>query len=192
MHATDGKGNKGKSGVQGLVDNTLPTVTFTAPAANAVVNGTFGFEVALADAGSGVASVTVRIEGEAPTQDPSQVFAPPRTSTSVSGSENTIGRSDGPITLRARATDAAGNEAETSIVVVVDNTCPDRRLVTPSQGQRVSGTITLHARSDAPDLASIQILVDAYKIVTGSSLQRIPDSGPYGTAFTPRSPWSEG
>jgi len=59
---------------------------------------------------------------------------------------------------------AVGNESIATVSVVVDSTLPDKALVSPSDGDRVKGTVSITAESSAADLDLIVILVDGQQI----------------------------
>jgi hypothetical protein len=175
--AHDGKGLDRDASVSITVDNTAPSVTILAPADGAVVGGTVPFQVLVEDATSGVAAATMRAAGVAPTGDASTTYATPVASDTLNGSEDTTRWPDGPLTLTAFAVDAAGNQsAIASVNVTLDNTKPDKTIVTPSAGDVVSGTITIEATANDPHLASIEIFVDGNLVGTATS-------SPYSVAF---------
>jgi hypothetical protein len=112
----------------------------------------------------------MRAAGTPPTVDASVVYDPLPVGISSDirlGAEDTTSRLDGPLTLTARAVDVAGNEATIEITVLVDNTAPDKTLVTPTNGSTVSGVIPILAEVSDPDLALIEIRVDGQLV--GSS-----------------------
>ncbi|WP_234555164.1 Ig-like domain-containing protein, partial [Thermus caliditerrae] len=103
--AKDGAGNQGETTLAITVDKTPPTVTWLEPADGAVVSGTVPLRVEATD-NVGVAKVeffagSTKI-GEA-TSAPYEI------------SWNTTAYPDGPVTLKARAEDRAGNVAEAAI-----------------------------------------------------------------------------
>ena len=63
-----------------------------------------------------------------------------------------------------RVSSAVGNESIATVSVVVDSTLPDKALVSPSDGDRVKGTVSITAESSAADLDLIVILVDGQQI----------------------------
>jgi hypothetical protein len=175
--ATDGKGNSAAHAITVLADNTPPAVAILAPVDGAWVAGTIAFVAEGADGGSGLAEVTLRAGGLAPTLDPSAVFSPPVASALLEGEEDTTRRPDGPLALTAAARDDAGNEASASIVVNADNTAPEKSIVSPLEGETVSGTIDIIVEvTEEPNLASIEILVDGVSLGTSAT-------SPFAVAF---------
>jgi hypothetical protein len=165
--SVDAKGNSASASIMVLVDNTAPVISITNLVPGSFVSGDLGIDVDASDSGSGLSSVQVLSGMGAPSTDPSRTFATATPSYFGSGAEDTALHPDGPLTFTAIATDAAGNETVVSVEVLVDNVAPDKTLITPVDGDRVCGVIDITAESSAPDLASIDLLVDG--VVIGSS-----------------------
>jgi hypothetical protein len=149
------------------VDTQPPSVSFTAPAANAPLRGTVTVS---ANASDNVAVAHVDFY-DGPTligSDTSSPFSVPWT---TSG--------DGPHTLTATAFDTAGLSSSVTRAVNVDNTPPTVSLTAPTGGT-VSGTIALTADSGDPapgtGVASVQFLVDNNVVATDTS-------APYSTSW---------
>ena len=134
------------------IDNTAPSVTRTAPAANAILRGTAAFAGSASDAGSGLASDSFVL---------SQSGVDKATVPAIAGSGNAVSATldttlpatpDGLYDVRLEAHDSAGNTATTSLVTVrIDNTSPTGSLTTaPTAGSTVSGAVAL-ASADAAD-----------------------------------------
>jgi sugar lactone lactonase YvrE len=165
--ATDFKGNHASTTRTFDVDNTAPSIVITAPTAS-VVGGTMTFTADASDGGSGLSTVTMLVAELAPTTDGSTSFAVPQASpVSVTSYEDTAQMLDGPVVLKVRATDAAGNTSEATRVVTVDNTAPDKTIVSPTDGATVSGIVPIVAQATDPNLASLVIKVDGQ--VVGST-----------------------
>jgi parallel beta-helix repeat protein len=103
-------------------DTLAPTVTFRAPAAGALVRGAIDVEAEAADAGSGVASLTLEADGRPIPAVRSP--AAPAPILRASGVWSTAGVPDGAHTLTAVAVDQAGLAASATRVVITDNTPP--------------------------------------------------------------------
>ena len=148
-------------------DTTPPTVTFTAPNANAAVRGTVNVS---ANASDNVAVDHVDFF------DGSTLIA---TDSSAPYSVPWTTSGDGPRTLTATAHDTSGNTASDTRNVTVDNTPPTATLTSPT-GSTVSGTITMTADSSDPSPASgvtaVQFLVDGNVIATDTT-------APYSTTW---------
>jgi hypothetical protein len=139
------------------VDNTAPTSSITAPAANANIKGnSVTVSATSTDGGSGVASVQFKLDGAnlgaADTTNPYSVTWD--TTTALDGSH----------TLTAVATDNAGTTTtSSSVTVTVDNTNPTGSLTAPAASANVKGTVTVSSNS-----------ADATSGVTNAAFQRSP------------------
>lgn len=120
-------------------DVTAPTVAITSPAAGASLAGATTIVVGAAD-NVGVSSVTVSAGGQslgAAVLQPDGTWTLPWNTTTLV---------DGPVTLTASATDAAGNVATSGPVTVTvanaDTAAPSVAFVSPANGATVKGTVT--------------------------------------------------
>ena len=95
-----------------MVDTVPPVVNITSPAAG-TIRGTVSIEATASDAASGLASLTVSVDG---------LIAP--AASGLSWNTNAIGVSGQTYIVRAHATDNAGNTADSTVTVLVDNTPP--------------------------------------------------------------------
>jgi hypothetical protein len=121
--ATDSSGNAATTSVSLTVqtapaDSTPPTVTVTAPAAGSSATGAVTVAGTSND-NTSVSAVDVSVDGGA--------WVRASGTSSWSWSWNTTTLSNGSHTVAARATDSAGNSAQTSVSVTVSNTatCAD-------------------------------------------------------------------
>jgi hypothetical protein len=169
--AVDGVGNFSVVSIQVRVDNTAPSVSIGDLVAGQFVSGAAAFSVDVSDAGSGLASVEILAGGSPPSDDPSGVYSPPAIVTTDTrfGEHDTSRGLDGPLTFVARVTDRAGNEATTEVTVTVDNTAPQKTLVSPTDGSTVSGIIQIVAEFDDPNLDVIEIRVNGQLVATSST-----------------------
>jgi len=174
--AVDAVGNAASESVRVHVDNTLPTLAFSSPEDGAQVSGTFAFELAASDAMSGVVSVEVLANGAAPTDAPPGAQDMPVPTLVFSGQEDSTRWPDGELRLSAKVTDAAGNEASTSIVVRVSNSVPATVVISPADGSRVSGVIQIGVEVSGPEVALVELFVDGSLL--GSS-----GSAPFAVSF---------
>ncbi|GMU19992.1 MAG: hypothetical protein AMXMBFR13_00930 [Phycisphaerae bacterium] len=136
-------------------DVTPPVVSIVAPAASATVTGQTKVRVRAED-NEDVAEVMLLLDGV------------PLATDAVPGYEFVLNASlyaAGPHQLTAVATDTAGNQAEASIIIGVggplDFTLPSVTLISPVEGARIRGVITI--RADATDnrgLALAEVLLD--------------------------------
>ena len=136
--ARDAAGNtRTSANVSVTVDNALPTVSLTAPAAGALVAGTISLTATATD-NAGVQDVQFRVDG-------ANVGAAD-TSSPYSLSLNTTTLSNGTHTLSAVARDTAGNTRTSSNVsITVDNQLPAVAITAPANGATISGTTTVTA-----------------------------------------------
>lgn len=169
--AEDLAGNTQEATVPVEVDRTPPTVVWKAPADGAVVSGTVTLEVEATD-NVGVAKVeffagSTKL-GEA-------------TSAPFTFNWNTTVYPDGPVTLKARAVDAAGNAAEATLTVTVAN-APKVSWVSPMPNQKLAGFVDLQAEVRALRAVS---RVDFYFGPDENSLAKIPGSpSPSGNMYS--------
>jgi hypothetical protein len=93
-------------------------------------------------------------------------FSPANGDTSWTDRIDTTALSDGPHTITAKATDAAGNSATSSVAVVVENAAPDTTppkisIARPNNGATLSGLIDVSgSASDDVGVASVKLAVD--------------------------------
>lgn len=132
VQAEDKAGNTGEVALRANVDRTPPAVVWRRPADGAEVSGTVPLEVEATD-NVGVAKVeflagSTKLGGA--------------TSAPFTFSWNTLSYPDGPVTLKARAVDAAGNAAEATLTVTVANQ-PGVFWINPVPNQEVAGLVTL-------------------------------------------------
>jgi chitinase len=161
--AKDRAGNERREPLNLVVDRQAPTVVWRRPADGAQVSGTVTLEVEATD-NVGVAKVeffagSTKL-GEA-------------TSAPYTFSWDTTGYPDGPVTLKARAVDAAGNAAEATLQVTVANL--DRQAPTvvwrrPADGAQVSGTVTLEVEAtDNVGVAKVEFFAGSTKLGEATS-----------------------
>jgi RHS repeat-associated protein len=135
LHATPGNGGGLTSPAAEVAlvhDDVPPSVVFRAPAAGASVRQLAAVEVAASDDRAEVESVALRVGGTAL----AAALAPPAPAASVTAtaSWSTTAVADGAHTLSARVGDRAGNSADATRIVVVDNTPPDTQIATGPDG----------------------------------------------------------
>lgn len=158
VKAFDGAGNVTTSaGVAVTLDNTAPTAALSAPAYNAYVGGTVLISATASD-NLGVTQVEFYAESTLIGTDTSAPYEVSWNSTSMA---------DGLRVLKAKAHDAAGNTATSSIVVTLDNTPPDAALTSPAQNAYVRGTVLINATaSDTQGIARVEFYDGATLIGT--------------------------
>lgn len=128
VFATDHAGHIGSASVEVFLDTTPPIAEWSSPRDGACVRGTLDLSASASDPGTGIASVTVSVDGGA-----AQPMAP-ADGGSYGCSIDTTTLGDGQHTLRLRAVDGIGNWTERTIAIIVDNTPPDLHVVTPGDG----------------------------------------------------------
>jgi chitodextrinase len=137
--ATDTFGNLGSSSVVNVTvaDQTAPTVSITAPAASAVVNGSTVAVSANSSDNVGVVGVQFKLDGaNLSTED---------TTSPYSVTWNSTTATSGTHSLTAVARDAAGNTTtSTAVSVNVDNAAPTVSITAPTAGSNINGTVTVN------------------------------------------------
>lgn len=120
--------------INNVADVTLPTVSITSPTDGATVADTVAITADAVDAESGVASVEFYVDGALVGVD---------TAAPYSFMWNTVGVSNGAVTLGVLATDVAGNVASSSVLVTVQNTAdtvpPAVIIMNPLNGAVMDG-----------------------------------------------------
>ena len=166
--ATDAAGNSATSAsITVNVDNTTkdttpPTVTMTSPASGATVSGTVAVTATAADNVS-VAGVQFQLDGAN--------LGSAKAASPYAFSWDSTKSSNGSHTLRAIATDGAGNSTTSaSVTVTVNNTTKDTTpptvtLTAPANGAKVAGTVSVSANaSDNVSVASVQFQLDGANV----------------------------
>jgi hypothetical protein len=179
--ATDNKGNTATSaGITVKVDNTVkdttpPTVSITAPANGTKVLGVVAVTATASDNVS-VANVQFELDGAnvvAPDLAPPYAY-----------SWDTTKSANGSHTLKAIATDGAGNSTTSAVVTVTvnnnaaDKTPPAVSITAPAASATVSGTVNVTATaSDNIGVAGVQFQVD------GANAGMLERAAPYAFAW---------
>jgi Big-like domain-containing protein/carboxypeptidase family protein/SdrD B-like protein len=179
--ATDNTGNSATSASIGVrVDNSVkdttpPTVSITAPSNGAKVTGVVAVTANASDNVS-VASVQFELDG---TNVGARELAAP-----YAYSWDTTKSANGSHTLKAIATDGAGNSATSALVTVTvnnnsaDKTPPSVSITSPAPSATVSGTVNVTASaSDNTGVAGVQFQVD------GVNAGALEAAAPYGIAW---------
>jgi PKD repeat protein len=153
VRAKDRAGNESETSVSVAIDNAPPIVAITEPLSGVVVSGVITVSVQANDAISGVASVSLYLDGllqAALTQPP---FNFPL---------NTLPFASGPHTIGARAVDNSGNQAESSILIVFDPVPPVVSITSPASGAIVSGiiTVTVEANDSISGVGGVTLYID--------------------------------
>lgn len=162
-----------------VADTTAPTVALTSPAA-AIVRGVVQVAATASDDGV-VAEVAFLANGTPIGVDAFSPYEVPWDTTAFP---------DGPVTLAARAKDGAGNAAEATFDVVVDNSGPTVSIDDPPPGG-VHGTVTVRILAADPSGVD-HIDVYAGALLLGAAVPVPLDAGAYSvtwqtTAFDNRS-----
>ena len=156
-------------------DTTPPTVSITGPANGAKVSGVVAVTANAADNVS-VASVKFEIDGA--------VVGTPDLAAPFAYSWDTSKSSNGGHTLKAIATDGAGNSTTSAAIMVTvnntggDKTAPTVSITAPAAAATVSGTVNVTATaSDNVGVASVQFQVD------GVNAGALDGATPYALAW---------
>lgn len=158
------------------VDSTSPTVSVTAPASGALVNGTVNITANASDA-SGISKVEFLIDGTLKGTDTTSAYTYGWASTLVSNGSHTI---------TVKAYDTVGNVATSSgVTVTVNNTSADTSAPTTSVTSPAGGTsfqvgsnVTVNANAtDNVAVTKVEFLVDG-------SLKSTDTATPYSYAWS--------
>ncbi len=179
--ATDNAGNTATSAIVAVkVDNTVkdttpPTVSITAPANAAKVSGVVAVT---ANASDNVSVASVQFELDGANVGSLDLAAP------FAYSWDTTKSANGSHTLKAIATDGAGNSMTSAVVTVsvtnnaADKTPPTVSITSPAASASVSGTVNVAATaSDNTGVTSVQFQVD------GVNAGALEAAAPYAFAW---------
>lgn len=157
-------------------DAAPPSVEVTAPAAGSTVSGTQVAVAADAVDDSTVSTVEFLVGSTVVGTDTTAPYSVAWDSTSVP---------DGPVSMTARATDAAGNTGTSSPILVTvrnDQTPPTVTVTAPAAGSVVSGTqVTVAANASDPSG------VTSVEFYSGSLLIGTDSTAPYSIAWNSKS-----
>ena len=143
------------TGPAAVSDTTPPTVTVTAPVNGAYVNGGVVTIAATATDDVGVNSVQFKVDGA------NLGAAVTGAGPSYSVSWNTASLSNGPHTVSAVASDAAGNAATSSVSVTMDTIPPTVSMTAPGNGVTVGGTVGVTVTAtDSAGVTGVQFQLD--------------------------------
>lgn len=172
--ATDTLGHSTASAARVVtVDNTAPTVTISNPTDGTSVNGSVNIVATVTDASAVVVEflvngVVINTDSVGPSYDTAW---------------NTTLEPDGPASLTARATDAAGHVTTSSAISVTvqnatpDSTPPTASLTAPTSGATLTGAVTLSAN------ANDDIAVAKVEFFVGTTLVGTDTTSPYSIAW---------
>jgi hypothetical protein len=176
VRSRDAAGNLAVSGNFSFktLDQTLPSVSISAPAAGATVSGVVAIS-ALASDNVGVASVQFRVDGVA--------FGARDTASPWTISWNTATATAGSHALSAVARDAAGNATTSAAVTVtVNNTdaiVPTVAMTAPANGATVTGSAVTASANAADNIGVVGV---QFKL-DGAVLGAEDTTSPYSTAW---------
>lgn len=148
-------------------DNTPPTIVIQSPPEESLISGITNITVLASDSGK-IKKVDFYVDN---------VLANTLTSPTVQPSTyiftlNTVNLSDGRHTISFRAEDMAGNTAEVSRNVIVDNTPPTASFTYPLPGSIVGGIVELRANaSDNRGVKKVSFYIDSSKICDAQTLE---------------------
>lgn len=130
----------------GPVDTEPPVITWVRPADGAGVAGSAQVEVQATD---DVKLATLHFTAPSSLGDAMPVISADGHQGTLTATLDVSALPDGPVTVRAEASDASGNPAVKSITLVVSNKGPRVTVSTPGDGAVVRGTLTISASAQA-------------------------------------------
>ena len=173
--ATDNQGATATTTVTVTVaNNQPPTVTFTSPTNGQTVSGTITVSANATDADGTVASVRFDLPDGTSVTDTAAPFTTTFDTTKVANSNSVV--------FKATATDNLGATATATVTVTVNNVAanqaPTVAFTSPTNGQTVSGTITVSANATDADgtVASVR-----FDLPDGTSVT--DTTAPFATTF---------
>jgi thermitase len=160
LEAVDKAGNVERSIVTVVIDNTNPTTLITSPKNDAAISGNITITFLTLDVNLKNATIVL---GET-------IFNV--TGTSVL-TFDTKTLSDGEYTVRLIAFDAAENQNEVEIAVIVDNTSPTVAITAPVDNAQLQGIVNVNFTVNDNHLVSALLYVDeeVFNITTMTSFQ---------------------
>jgi hypothetical protein len=150
----DRAGNESEASVSVTIDNAPPVIAITAPLSGSVLSGLITVSIQAGDAVSGIASVSLFVDGQLQATQAQPPFNLPL---------NTLPFASGTHTITARAVDNKGNRAEASISLVFDHEPPAVSIVSPASGTTVLGimTVSVEASDSISGVASVTLSVNS-------------------------------
>jgi hypothetical protein len=155
VKAYDSAGLVATSDIPVIVDHTLPTVAFSAPAAGAFVRGNVQL--------SGTASDNQTIARVAFYEG--QTLIGTDTTAPYSVNWDTTGVSDGSHMLYIVAYDAAGNTAQVARTFTVDNAAPTVAITSPADGAAVFLSTTIQASASDNNAVTQVVFYDGATVL---------------------------
>ena len=142
IRAADGAGNTNQASIRVTTDKTLPETSITSPAGSAV-NGTVTVKGTVTD--TNIRSWTLEYGlGESPAAWTQINAGTTSVSNGTLGSWDTGSLTDGAVyTLRLRATDAAGNTSQATVLAAKDSTEPTTVITSPASDSFVNGIVAV-------------------------------------------------
>ena len=133
-----------------VVDNEPPMLSITRPANGSVVSGTLSAELFAFD--ENLDRVELYLN---------DTLLQSWTASGLYTYEiNTTAYADGNYVLRAVAYDELGNVAESRVNVTIDNTSPTGQITSPSEGESLTGTVTISVSGSDANLEAIELYID--------------------------------
>jgi len=130
------------------LDRTAPVITFEVPEPDQVIAGILDIRVLAADESE---LATLRFDAPAAIVDTEPTFGAGGQTAELLVSLESATFADGQLELTASASDAFGNTAKESVRVVVDNFGPVIIITSPSNGETVTGVISVEANATDDD-----------------------------------------
>ncbi len=156
--ARDKAGHTGTATITIIVDNTPPTAVIESPSNGSVVSGFVEVSVSYSDANIGKVELYI---------DDTLIGEITGTTITI----DTASYTDGQHTLKLVVEDKAGNKAEDTVLVTIDNTPPEAEILAPRNGSYVRGTVSINVSYSDLTLDKAVIIINGVEHgITGSTI----------------------
>ena len=154
----DRAGNLAEDEIHVIVDNTPPHVFIYSPEGGQLVNGTI--QISFYGHDANIANISLYIDGE--------LMETWREGGNYTYSWDTSNWPDGNHTIRVIAIDKADNRYEKMVEVLVDNHSPAIEIISPVEGEYVSGIYNISFNVQDVSLKKVELYIDEDLVATWS------------------------
>ncbi|MDO9096907.1 MAG: Ig-like domain-containing protein, partial [Candidatus Methanoperedens sp.] len=149
--AYDKVGNEKRISTNVTVDNTVPLINITNPIKDSFVKQQVGVDADITEVNPD--NLEIRIDGTT-------------VSSILPYQWNTLSYPDGSHTIAVYANDSAGNEAEKSVAVIVDNTLPQVNITYPADGSYLREVVNITGTAADANMDSISLTINGAEVST--------------------------